>query len=84
MELVKTVTAYGHTFSLNVAIADGMNYNNTRPFYKHFCLIQLGDDEVIAHAKAHVIAKKFGDDYKCTLRATPIVESLCQDIEVIK
>jgi hypothetical protein len=73
MKLENTIEVWGHTFTMNVAIQDGLNWNGSAPVYKHFCSIELGDDEVVARAKAHTIAIKFGDLYKCTLQAHPKV-----------
>lgn len=81
MNLAKTATVYGHDFSLNVAVKSGMDWTGKAPAYKHFCLIQLGDDQSQAEAKAAIIQDAMGDAfYKFTLRATPKVATHSEEL----
>jgi hypothetical protein len=80
MELHNTISVYGHEFSLNVAVKDGLDWTGKAPKWVHYCLIQLGDNKEQAQAKAQTIKAAMGDDYKCTLRASPKVASYSEDI----
>lgn len=72
MELQSKVTVYGHKFSLNVAVKDGLDWTGKAPKYVHFCLIELGDDKEKAFQKAQIIKKAMGEEYKFNLCADPI------------
>ncbi|UAV89771.1 hypothetical protein [Pseudomonas phage COT4] len=80
MQLEKTTTVYGHQFSLNVAVKQGLDWTGKAPKWVHFCHIELGDDQEQAQAKAATIKAAMGDDYKCTLRASPKVASYSEDL----
>lgn len=80
MELETTTSVYGHDFSLNVAVKDGLDWTGKAPKWVHYCLIQLGDNKVQAQAKAETIKAAMGEDYKFTLRASPKVASYSEDI----
>lgn len=80
MNLENTVSVYGHVFTLNVAVKDGLDWTGKAPKFVHYCLIQLGDDKIQAWCKAERIKQLMGDDYKFTFCATPKVGSYSEDI----
>lgn len=82
MNLEAKTTVYGHEFSMNVAVQDGISWNGKDPAYKHFCLIQLGDDEAQAMAKAQTIKAAMAamGVYKFTIQAKPKVAYYSEEI----
>lgn len=80
MDLQPVTNVYGHEFSLNVAIADGLDWTGKSPKWVHYCLIQLGDNKDAAMEKANTIKAAMGEGFKFTLRASPKVASYSEDI----
>lgn len=56
-------------YELNVARAEGRNWNNSGPKYVHFCRIELGTGmPEQMEAKAAAIAARFpSPEFQCTL-----------------
>lgn len=83
MQLSDTTSVYGHTFELNIAVENGLNWSGKEPSYKHFCMVQLNADSLEeAQAKAIIIKQNMGDKYKCTLRAIPKVAFNTQEVVI--
>ena len=80
MELEKTTAVYGHVFRLNVAVENGTDWTGKGKAYKHFCLIDLGEDFEQAKVKAMTIKIAMGELYKFTLKAEPKVAHYSEEI----